>query len=96
MEIQRLDKDTRFKDQPYVKEDGFKYYLGIPLKVETGERIGALCIIDHEEKNISQEKKTLLLLVAEEIVKKLEYKEKLDSLQDQLDRAIVQRNQMGP
>lgn len=63
--------------------------------METGERIGALCIIDHEEKNISQEKKTLLLLVAEEIVKKLEYKKKLDSLQDQLDRAIVQRNQMA-
>lgn len=45
--------------------------------METGERIGALCIIDHEEKNISQEKKTLLLLVAEEIVKKLEYKKKI-------------------
>lgn len=40
MEIHRLDKDTRFKDKPYVKDDGFKYYLGIPLKVETGKALG--------------------------------------------------------
>ena len=37
MEVQHLDKDTRFKDKPYVKEDGFKYYLGFPLMVETGK-----------------------------------------------------------
>ncbi|MDF0716099.1 GAF domain-containing sensor histidine kinase [Muricauda sp. 334s03] len=95
MEIHRLDKDARFMDKPYVKDDGFKYYLGIPLMVETGESIGALCVIDHQDKNISEEKKKLLRLVADEIVKRLESKMKLDSLQDQLDRAIVQRNQMA-
>lgn len=95
LEILRLDKDTRFKEKTYVKDDGFKYYLGIPLKVETGQSIGALCVIDNEEKNISQEKKKLLKLVADEIVKKLEYKMKLDTLQDQLDKATVQRNQMA-
>lgn len=95
MEIPRLDKDARFMDKPYVREVGFKYYLGIPLKVQTGENIGALCVIDHEEKNISQEKKKLLGLVADEIVKKLEYKMQLDLLQDRLDKAIVQRNQMA-
>lgn len=95
VEILRLDKDTRFNDKPYVKDDGFKYYLGIPLKVRTGENIGALCVIDHEEKNLSEEKKKLLRIVADEIVKKLEYKMKWDSLQDQLDKAIVQRNQIA-
>ncbi len=95
MEVQHLDKDTRFKYKPYVKEDGFKYYLGFPLMVETGESIGALCVIDYQEKNISEEKKKLLRLVADEIVKKLENKMKLDVLQDQLDRAIVQRNQIA-
>jgi signal transduction histidine kinase len=95
MEIHRLDQDTRFKDKPYVKNDGFKYYLGIPLKVQTGENIGALCVIDQEEMNISEEKKKLLRLVADEIIKKLEAKIKLDSLQDQLDKAIIQRNQIA-
>ncbi|WP_318345785.1 GAF domain-containing sensor histidine kinase [Flagellimonas baculiformis] len=95
MEIQHLDKDVRFKDKPYVRDDGFKYYLGIPLEVETGERIGALCVIDHEEKNISEEKKKLLRLVADEIVKKLENKRNLDSLQEGLNKAIIQRNQMA-
>lgn len=95
MEIPRLDKDARFMDKPYVRDVGFKYYLGIPLKVRTGENIGALCVIDQEEKNISGEKKKLLRLVAAEIVKKLEYRLKLDALQDGLDKAIVQRNQMA-
>lgn len=52
-------------------------------------------MIDHEEKNISEEKKKLLKLVADEIVKKLGYKMKLDALQDQLDKATVQRNQIA-
>ncbi|MBA4746878.1 MAG: GAF domain-containing protein [Muricauda sp.] len=47
MEVPRLDQDERFSDKPYVKQDnGFRYYLGIPLKVGTGENIGALCVLD--------------------------------------------------
>ncbi|AEM71812.1 GAF sensor signal transduction histidine kinase [Allomuricauda ruestringensis DSM 13258] len=96
MEIPRLDEDARFSDKPFVKgSDGFKYYLGIPLKTQTGENIGALCVIDYKEKNISSEKKKLLGLVADEVVKRLEYKMKLDLLQEQLNKAIVQRNQMA-
>ena len=96
MEVPRLDEDARFRDNPFVKgSEGFKYYLGIPLKTQTGESIGALCVIDFKEKNISSEKKKLLRLVADEVVKRLEDKMKLDVLQEQLNKAIVQRNQMA-
>jgi len=76
-------------------EDGFRFYLGIPLKVQTGENIGALCVLDQEEKKVSAESKRLLELIADEIVKKLECKIKMDSLQDEFDKAIVQRNQLA-
>lgn len=96
MEIPHLDQDARFSDNPFVRpDDGFRYYLGIPLKVQTGENIGALCVLDHEERKISEESKDLLKLIADEIVKKLECKIKLDSLQDKLDKTIVQRNQLA-
>ena len=96
LEIPRLDKDHRFRDKPFVKGDyGLKYYLGIPLKVESGEKIGALCVIDHEERKVSPEKKRLLNLIASEIVEKLEAKRKLDSLKNKLAEAIAQRNQMA-
>jgi len=96
MEIARLDTDERFMDKPYTQGDeGFRYYLGIPLKVGTGEKIGALCVIDKEEKQISGGSKKLLGLIADEIVYKLEHKIELDNLQDRLDKANVQRNQLA-
>ncbi len=96
LEIPRLDEDERFRDFDYVKgEEGLKYYLGIPLKVESGENIGALCIVDHEEKNISQEKKELLQLIANEIVNKLERKKKISHLQHEVDELVRQRNQVA-
>lgn len=94
-ELPILDQDKRFSDNPFVKRDKLKYYLGIPLKVSTGENIGALCVLDQSEKNISLEKKRLLQLIADEIVEKLEHKKKLDQLEDQLASAIKERYQMA-
>lgn len=96
LEVPRLDEDDRFRHNSYVTgKHGLKYYLGIPLKVETGEKIGALCVIDHEERKVSDEKKKLLQLIAAEIVAKLEKKKKMDALQNQVSEAIRQRNQMA-
>ncbi|WP_318312719.1 GAF domain-containing sensor histidine kinase [Flagellimonas crocea] len=95
MEVPHLDQDKRFRDKSFVKNDGFKYYLGIPLKVSTGENIGALCVIDHGEKNISLEKKELLQLIADEIVEKLENLKRLEKLEDELSKAIKERYQMA-
>nr|WP_293283223.1 GAF domain-containing sensor histidine kinase [Allomuricauda sp.] len=96
MEIPRLDMDERFMDKPYTQGDeGFRYYLGIPLEVGEGVNIGALCVIDKEEKQISGERKRLLGLIADEIVNKLEQTIKLDHLQESLNRAQVQRNQLA-
>ncbi len=96
MEIPHLGRDERFSDRPFVKaDDGFRYYLGIPLKVKTGENIGALCVMDYQEKSVSEEKKKLLRYIANEIVEKLENKLKMDELQEALDKARVQRNQLA-
>lgn len=96
LEVQRLDRDRRFKNHPFVGgENGLKYYLGIPLKVKTGEKIGALCVIDHDEKKVSEEKKKLLQLIASEIVAKLETKKRIDTLENQFSEAIRRRNQMA-
>ncbi|MFN3136222.1 MAG: GAF domain-containing sensor histidine kinase [Allomuricauda sp.] len=96
MEIPHLGRDERFSDRPFVKaDDGFRYYLGIPLKVKTGENIGALCVMDYQEKSVSEKKKKLLRLIANEIVEKLENKLNMDELQEALDKATVQRNQLA-
>lgn len=94
LEVKRLDQDIRFKDREFV-QGGLKYYLGIPLKVRTGENIGALCIIDQEEKNISAHQKKCLELIAREIVAKLEGKQKINELHAKLEEISKQRNQLA-
>lgn len=95
LEVPFLDQDKRFVDKSFVKKDKLKYYLGIPLKVSTGENIGALCVVDHNEKNISSEKKNLLQLIANEIAEKLENLNKMSLMEVQLDTAIKERYQMA-
>ncbi len=78
LEIPRLDKDPRFKDKFFVAGNGsdfnLKYYYGIPLTMESGDNIGALCVLDKDEKELTPEKIDQLKLIAKEIVEHLELK----------------------
>ncbi|PTX41609.1 phospho-acceptor domain-containing protein [Christiangramia gaetbulicola] len=96
LEISDLEKDERFKDRGFSKGDsGFNYYLGIPLTLESGDNIGALCVLDKNSKEISDRDKSMLRLVASEIVNKLEHKRKMDETIFSLNKAIKTRNQVA-
>jgi GGDEF domain-containing protein len=38
----------KVRDNPAIEDHGIVAYLGMPLVLSTGERLGALCAIDHE------------------------------------------------
>ena len=96
LEIQRLDLDDRFASKDFVRgEDGLKYYLGIPLTLNSGENIGAICMVDREEKETSEIKKKSLRLIASEIVEKLEAKKKLNETVYSLSEAVRKKNQVA-
>ena len=38
----------KVRDNPAIEDHGIVSYLGMPLVLSTGERLGALCAIDHE------------------------------------------------
>jgi GAF domain-containing protein len=68
-EVKDLSLDHRFKDRYYVKESpNLRYYLGLTLKTNDGFNIGALCVLDANEKTINPEKIELLKIIANEIV----------------------------
>lgn len=71
-EVKDLSKDSRFSQKSYVKDDPlFKYYFGVPLQTSNGNNLGALCVLDKREKEISPEKAELLKIIADEIVNRL-------------------------
>ena len=88
LEISRLDKDDRFKDKHYVAGNGsdfnLKYYYGIPLTMESGENIGALCVLDKDEKEMSFEKIEQLKLIAQEIVEHLKLNKQLKTSRQEI------------
>lgn len=60
-EVKDLSKDIRFQDKSYVREDPkLKYYMGVPIEYEPGYNIGALCVMDAETKELSEQQIQML------------------------------------
>lgn len=72
-EIKDLKSDSRFADFDYVKAiDGFRYYLGIPLVSPDGYAIGSLCVIDYDEKHVTDKQIQQLKIIAKQVMTHLE------------------------
>lgn len=80
LEVQDLSQDERFKDRFYVTGDEkLRYYYGIPLKSD-GYNLGALCVMDRQQRTLSPEKEELLRIIADEIVNRLKAYKAIESL----------------
>ena len=96
LEIKELDKDDYYKGKRFFKGDsGFNYYLGFPLTLESGDNIGALCLLNRTSKEISDKDKAILGLLASEIVNKLELRRKMDDTLFSLHKAVKIKNQVA-
>lgn len=87
LEIKKLEEDERFSAKPYVSGNGgldLSYYFGIPLTLASGENLGALCVLDKEEKKLSPEKIGQLQLIAQQIIDSLEIKKELKEARQQV------------
>lgn len=62
-------KDKRFKLNPLVTGDpNIRFYAGAPLKTNNGNILGTLCIIDKIPRQISENKKKALQLLANKVM----------------------------
>jgi len=94
-EVRRLDLDPRFCEMDLItKENGLKYYLGLPLTTKSGDRIGALCVVDKDEKHLSEEKIDQLKIIAEEIMERFQLKKELNKTRKQANDAIQTKNKI--
>lgn len=96
MEVQRLDLDDRFKDKAYVVgAEAYRYYLGMPLTLSSGENVGSLCMLDTQQQDIGLDKKKALAVIAQEIVFKLEHRKKLNETLYTLSETVRIKNQIA-
>ncbi|HSJ66280.1 MAG TPA: ATP-binding protein [Anditalea sp.] len=65
--------DERFHDNPLVTGSPHtRFYAGMPLRTSSGMNIGTLCVLDTEKRELSEEQKTALRLLARQVIKELE------------------------
>ena len=70
--VEDLAADERFADNPYVTEEGMRFYAGVPLTTPGGHRIGTLCILDTESRSPSDDDLARLEDLAAMVVDELE------------------------
>ena len=70
----RVDLDPRFKHSDYVKNEGYKFYYGIPLKLNDDVAIGTLCVGGKNIEDLNDSQIEQLHLIARQIVKHISLK----------------------
>ncbi len=64
-EVEDTTVDPRFADHPLVTaEPHLRAYAGAPLSLPGGERVGALCVIDHRPRRLTSEQGAVLRALA--------------------------------
>jgi PAS domain S-box-containing protein len=79
--VEDAEIDERFCDNPlFLGEPHVRFYAGVPLKTNTGHRIGTLCVIDPEKKELSEVQIITLKSLASHVVDLLELRFKNQEL----------------
>jgi len=96
VEINDTLLNERLKDDPNVT-GGFKirFYAGIPLTTPDGYNIGTLCAIDHVTKELNENQRNALSIVAKHVINQLELTTKnieLDAQKKIAERAVLAKD----
>jgi signal transduction histidine kinase len=86
IEVEDMTRDERFKNKSYVTQDPhIRYYYGVPLTTPDGIRIGAMCVMDTKENDLTPEKEEFLKIIANEVITRIEYEHKLKLMRINMD-----------
>ncbi|PST83529.1 histidine kinase [Pedobacter yulinensis] len=95
-EVPDLSDDDRFKDKFYVKGPlELRYYFGLPLEVEPGRAVGALCVMDSRRQQLDPEKVAMLRIIADEIVNRLRSYKAIGDLKEQVKKVDETRKKVA-
>ena len=91
--VEDARKDDRFFDNPLTTGNpNVIFYAGAPLNTSEGQAIGTLCVIDNEPKELNQNQKEALKLLANQVVSLLELRKKNEELKN-VNSKVTQLNE---
>lgn len=79
--------DPRFADNPLVLgAPQIRFYAGAPLTLAGGETVGTLCVIDHVPRQLDGAQRTILALLARQVVTEFELRSQVRELLHETDQ----------
>ena len=79
--INDASADARFAENPLVTGDPhIRFYAGAPLITQSGEKLGTLCVIDRQARELANEKVEALRMLSRHVVAQLELRKRLQDL----------------
>ncbi|MGB5418109.1 sensor histidine kinase [Algibacter sp.] len=83
--IEDAKKDIRFHDNPIITENNVSFYAGVPLINPEGFPLGTLCVYDIQPRQLTQDQKDALIILANQVVKLFELRLKNKILNETLE-----------
>ena len=81
-EVPDATKDERFRDNPLVTgEHHVRFYAGAPLLTPDGQRLGTLCVIDRQPRQLSDSQRHALTALARQVMTLLELRRNVAQLE---------------
>lgn len=102
MVVPNAIEDERFHDNPYVIDNpNVRFYAGMPLVTRSGYKIGTLCVLDSQPRELTEEQKFALRTLGKQVINMMELRMKnqrlnrLNSLQNKF-LAIISHDVRNP
>jgi phosphoglycerate-specific signal transduction histidine kinase len=94
-EINDAFRDDRFSDNPLTTgEPNVVFYAGQPLVSEQGYKLGTLCVIDHTPRQLTQEQKDAMKVLAKHVIAQMELERSNKNLKDSLEKISSQKEEL--
>ena len=94
LEIPNTLEDQRLTNNPHVhKENGVRFYIGVPLVSDNGHTIGTVCTFDGVSKKLSEEQKAALNIIANQTMYLLNVSKKNNDLTQEVKNILEQKIQ---
>jgi signal transduction histidine kinase len=81
MVVNDASKDNRFAENPMVTgPTKVAFYAGVPLLNSDGFALGTICVLDQKPRELSDEQKSALIILAKQVIDKIELRKKISEL----------------